>query len=215
MPAAGQRKKEVSFPLLRSLLTVKSSFLPVFILDLTAGLYNVNINYPLKSDLATSRFLLNRQVRMKDPKNIEQTVSSALEGQGVELVDLVIQNQGRKKLLQFFVDKEGGVTLDDCSALTNQIDAVLEMENLIDGAYILEVSSPGVKRVLKKPAHFKKFVGQRVRIVLKTPLDGRGFFTGGIASADDEGFTLNDGTNQYHFTYDNIKKANLDPVLEF
>lgn len=152
---------------------------------------------------------------MKDPKTIEQTVASALEGQGVELVDLVIQNQGRKKLLQFFVDKEGGVNLDDCSALTDKIDSVLEMENLIDGAYILEVSSPGVKRVLKKPAHFKKFINERVRVVLKNPLEGRGFFTGTIASADEDGFVLDDGTNQFNFKYDNIKKANLDPVLEF
>ncbi len=152
---------------------------------------------------------------MKDPKTIEQTVAAALQGQGVELVDLVIQNQGRKKLLQFFVDKDGGVTLDDCSELSNKIDSVLEMESLIDGADILEVSSPGVKRALKKPEHFKKFINERVRIVLKTPLEGRGFFTGTIASAADDGFILDDGTNQFNFKYDNIKKANLDPVLEF
>lgn len=152
---------------------------------------------------------------MRDPKTIEQTVAKTLEAGGVELVDLVIQNQGKKKLLQFFVDKVGGVTLDDCGELTDKIDSVLEMENLIDGAYILEVSSPGVQRVLKKPAHFKQFITQRVKIVLKVPLEGRGFFTGVIASADDEGFTLDDGTNQYRFAYDNIKKANLDPVLEF
>ncbi len=152
---------------------------------------------------------------MRDPKTIEQTVAKALEAGGVELVDLVIQNQGKKKLLQFFVDKVGGVTLDDCGELTDKIDSVLEMENLIDGAYILEVSSPGVQRVLKKPAHFKQVLTPRVKIVLKVPLEGRGFFTGVIASADDEGFTLDDGTNQYRFAYDNIKKANLDPVLEF
>ena len=152
---------------------------------------------------------------MKDPKTIEQTVAAALQGQGVELVDLLIQNQGRKKLLQFFVDKDGGVTLDDCSELSNKIDSVLEMESLIDGAYILEVSSPGVKRALKKPEHFKKFINERVRIVLKTPLEGRGFFTGTIASVADDGFILDDGTNQFNFKYDNIKKANLDPVLEF
>ncbi len=152
---------------------------------------------------------------MRDPKTIEQTVAKALEALDVELVDLIIQNQGKKKLLQFFVDKVGGVTLDDCGELTDKIDSVLEMENLIDGAYILEVSSPGVQRVLKKPAHFKQFLTQRVKIVLKVPLEGRGFFTGVIASADDDGFTLDDGTNQYRFAYDNIKKANLDPVLEF
>lgn len=152
---------------------------------------------------------------MRDPKTIEETVAKALENDGVELVDLVIQNQGRKKLLQFFVDKQGGVTLDDCGELTNKVDSILEMENLIDGAYILEVSSPGVQRVLKKPAHFKKFVNERVKVVLKVPLEGRGFFTGIIASADDDGFVLADGTNNYNFKYDNIKKANLDPVLEF
>lgn len=152
---------------------------------------------------------------MKDIKTIEEVVSKALDAQSVELVDLVIQNQGRKKVLQFFVDKVGGVTLDDCGELTDKIDAILEMESLIEGAYVLEVSSPGVQRPLKKPAHYKRFVGERVKIVLKIPLEGRGFFTGVIASADDNGFVLDDGTNQFNFKYDNIKKANLDPVLEF
>ena len=152
---------------------------------------------------------------MKDQNTIENTVAAALQGQGVELVDLVIQNQGRKKLLQFFVDKEGGVTLDDCATLTDKIDSVLEMENLIDGAYILEVSSPGIKRALKKPAHFKKFINERVRVIVKTPIEGRGFFTGTIASADDNGFVLDDGTTQFNFKYADVKKVNLDPVLEF
>ena len=152
---------------------------------------------------------------MKDHNTIEQTVADALEGQGVELVDLVIQNQGRKKLLQFFVDKQGGVTLDDCATLTDKIDSILEMENLIDGAYILEVSSPGIKRALKKPAHFKRFINQRVRVIVKTPIEGRGFFTGTIASADENGFVLDDGTTQFNFKYADVKKVNLDPVLEF
>lgn len=152
---------------------------------------------------------------MRDPKTIEETVAKALEAQQFELVDLVIQTQGHKKVLQFFVDKKGGVTLDDCGELTDKIDSILEMENLIDGAYVLEVSSPGVQRVLKKPAHFKRFVNERVKIVLKLPLEGRGSFTGIIASAAEDHFVLDDGTNQYKFMYENIKKANLDPVLEF
>ena len=152
---------------------------------------------------------------MKDPKLIETTVANALAAKQVELVDLVIQHQGRKAVLQFFVDKVGGVTLDDCGQLTDTIDAILEMENLIDGAYVLEVSSPGVTRVLKTPAHFKRFTGERVKVVLKVPLEGRGSFTGVIASAGDEEFVLDDGTNQFHFAYSNLKKANLDPVLEF
>lgn len=152
---------------------------------------------------------------MKDPKTIEETVAKNLEVQGFELVDLVIQHQGRKTVLQFFVDKPGGVTLDDCGELTDKIDSILEMENLMDGAYILEVSSPGINRVLKKPAHFKRFVNERVKVILKIPLEGRGSFTGIIAQAQDDHFILADGTNQFKFQYENIKKAHLDPVLEF
>ena len=105
---------------------------------------------------------------MKDIKTIEQTVATALEGQNVELVDLVIQNQGRKKLLQFFVDKQGGITLEDCSVLTNKIDSILEMENLIDGAYILEVSSPGVKRALNSKTRWKGAAFSRGPLLLPT-----------------------------------------------
>ncbi len=152
---------------------------------------------------------------MQNKNNIEETVAAALAPQGYELVDLIIQAHGSKKLLQFFADKEGGLTLADCETLTNKIDAILTMENIVDGAYILEVSSPGVRRVLKKPEHFKRFIGERVKIQLKQPLENRGTFTGLIDAADDKAMTLNDGTNKYVFEFDNIKKANLDPVLEF
>lgn len=152
---------------------------------------------------------------MKNKNIIEETVAKALEPQGYELVDLIIQNQGSKKLLQFFADKDGGFTLADCEILSNKIDAVLTMENLIEGAYILEVSSPGIKRVLKKAAHFKKFIGERAKIFTKEPIENRGVFTGLIESADDNAVVLADGTNKFTFKYEDIKKANLDPVVEF
>ena len=152
---------------------------------------------------------------MKNKNYIEESVAKALETQGYELIDLIIQTHGSKKLLQFFVDKEGGVNLNDCEILSNKIDAVLTMENLIDGAYILEVSSPGIKRVLKKPAHFKRFIGERAKIYTKEPIEKRACFTGLIDSADDEQFVLDDGTTKFTFKYDALKKANLDPVTEF
>ena len=102
---------------------------------------------------------------MKDPKIIEETIAKALEAQQVELVDLVIQHQGHKAVLQFILDKIGCITLYDFSELTDKIDSLLEMENLISGAYVLEVSSPGVNCVLKKPEHFKRFTGDRVKVI--------------------------------------------------
>ena len=153
---------------------------------------------------------------MKTKSQIEENVASALVGQGYELVDLIIQNQGSKKLLQFFVDKAaGGLTLKDCEILTDKIDSVLTMESLIDGAYILEVSSPGINRVLKKPEHFKRFIGERAKITLKQAVENRANFTGLIDLADDDKIVLKDGMNTFTFKYEDIKKANLDPVTEF
>ncbi|MGB2579163.1 ribosome maturation factor RimP [Elusimicrobium simillimum] len=152
---------------------------------------------------------------MKDISKIEEVVAKHVSASGFEVVDLIIQNQGSKKLLQFFVDKEGGINLDDCEKASRLIDSVLEMENIIDGAYILEVSSPGIKRVLKRPEHFKKFIGERAKVMTKAPIENRANFTGVIASADDKQIVLDDGTTQFTFKYEDIKKANLDPVLEF
>jgi ribosome maturation factor RimP len=152
---------------------------------------------------------------MTNKNIIEETVAKALSAQGYELVDLIIQNQGSKKLLQFFADKAGGFTLADCELLTNKIGAILEMENLIGDAYILEVSSPGIRRVLKKPEHYKRFEGERVKLFTNQPIENRGVFTGLITHAADDGFMLDDGTNKIPFKYEDIKKANLDPVVEF
>ena len=153
---------------------------------------------------------------MKDIKTVESVVGSALAPSGFELIDVIIQNQGSKKLLQFFVDKDcGGINLDECEKASRLIDSILEMENIIDGAYILEVSSPGVKRVLKKPAHFQKYIGERAHITLKMPIENRANFTGVITAANDTEMTLEDGTTKFIFKYEDIKKAHLDPVLEF
>ena len=151
---------------------------------------------------------------MKNKNYIEESVAKALETQGYELIDLIIQAHGSKKLLQFFVDKEGGVNLNDCEILSNKIDAVLTMENLIEGAYILEVSSPGIKRVLKKPAHFKRFIGERAKIYTKEPIEKRACFTGLKESGDDEKIGMEDGTNKVTFQKESLHKGQFDPVNE-
>ena len=134
---------------------------------------------------------------------------------GLSLWDVRYVKEGAVWYLRIFIDKEQGVTIEDCEKVTRAIDEPLDKLDPIEESYTLEVSSPGVNRVLKKPEHFKRFVQERVKVVLKVPLDGRGSFTGVIASADDDAFVLDDGTNQFRFAYNNIKKANLDPVLEF
>ncbi len=152
---------------------------------------------------------------MKSKQETEEIIAAAIAADGYELIDLIIQNHGSKKLLQCFADKTGGLTLGDCETLTRKIDAVLTMENIIEGAYILEVSSPGINRVLKKPEHFKHFLGERAKITLKQALENRANFTGIIEAADDDKIILADAMNKFTFKYEDIKKANLDPLTEF
>ncbi len=87
-----------------------------------------------------------------------------LEDAGYELVDLEFKQEGPEWFLRIFIDKDGGVNLDDCASISREVSAILEVENVIDQAYRLEVSSPGMDRPLKKPEDFERFSGERVKV---------------------------------------------------
>ncbi len=83
----------------------------------------------------------------------------------MELVDLEYKREGKQMVLRLYIDKEGGVTLDDCAIVSRELSAVLDVEDLISGKYVLEVSSPGVNRPLKKAEDYEKYVGKLVKVV--------------------------------------------------
>jgi ribosome maturation factor RimP len=96
----------------------------------------------------------------------EQMLSSL----GMELVDLEYTRQGRAMVLRLFIDKEGGVTLDDCAGVSRELSEVLDVEDIIPDHYTLEVSSPGLDRPLKKVADYEKYKGRLVKIRTFEPL---------------------------------------------
>ena len=98
----------------------------------------------------------------------------AIEALGYELVELEFPPH----LLRIYIDREGGVTVDDCEKVSRQVSAVLDVEDPIPGAYTLEVSSPGLDRPLRKPADFARFAGGRMKLELALPRDGRRRYTG-------------------------------------
>ena len=85
---------------------------------------------------------------------------------------------GANGLLRVYIDTPQGVGLGDCEKVSEQVSAVLDVEDPLPGHYTLEVSSPGADRVLNRPAHFERFVGERIKVLLKVPRDGRRRFTG-------------------------------------
>jgi ribosome maturation factor RimP len=87
-----------------------------------------------------------------------------LKSAGLELVDIEFVRAGRDAVLRLFIDKEGGITLDDCADVSRELSAILDVEDLIPARYTLEVSSPGLDRPLKGPADYERFAGRLVKV---------------------------------------------------
>jgi ribosome maturation factor RimP len=104
-------------------------------------------------------------------KQIEALVTPILDDLGFEMVDLQLQGEGRQVALRIFIDKPGGITLDDCVEVSREVGAILEVEDPIRSAYRLEVSSPGLDRPLKKPADFERFAGRKVKLKTRSLID--------------------------------------------
>jgi len=98
----------------------------------------------------------------------------AIEKLGYELADLELKLGGTDGLLRLFIDKDGGIEIDDCSSVSRQVSAILGVEDTLPGNYTLEVSSPGLDRTLTKPAHFQRFIfAVRLRLRMRKILKSR------------------------------------------
>lgn len=143
-------------------------------------------------------------------QEVRQVVEPILESQGFELVDLEYQRESQGWVLRIYLDREGGVSLDDCAGISHEVGAVLEVKDLIPSAYILEVSSPGLTRPLKKPEDFNKFRNQMVKIKLYEPLDGRRNFKGTLLGLEGDRVRVEVEQQVYELPLQRIAKANLE-----
>jgi ribosome maturation factor RimP len=112
------------------------------------------------------------------PEQLRATLEPILESEGLELIDLEYRKEGRGWVLRIFMDKPGGVTLDDCAAMSRQLGDVIDVEELIPQAYTLEVSSPGLDRPLKTEKDFLRSIGKLIQLSTNFPSEGRTFFKG-------------------------------------
>jgi ribosome maturation factor RimP len=147
--------------------------------------------------------------------DVRQVIESTAVGLGYELVDVEFANHGRQ--LRVFIDRvdgagRPGVTLADCERLTRQLQRVLEVEGVDYGR--LEVSSPGLDRVLKKPADFRRFAGSRAEVQLRVPRDGRRRFVGVLRAARDDGVDLEVDGTIVSVPFSDMQKARLVPNLQ-
>jgi ribosome maturation factor RimP len=136
---------------------------------------------------------------------LEKTVGAL----GYELADLELANRGR--LMRIFIDKAGGVDVEDCAAVSNQLTRLLVVEGVDYDR--LEVSSPGLDRPLKRPQDFARFVGERAQVKVRLPLNGRRRFVGKLQNVGEVGIELDVDGELVSIAFSDIDKARLVPNI--
>jgi ribosome maturation factor RimP len=151
--------------------------------------------------------MIPRQEIVDEISRIAQPIIRELS---LELIDVELVPSGRRWLVRIYIDRPGGVAISDCERVSRDLERVLDVEDVIDHPYVLEVSSPGLTRLLKNEKDFERYQGRKCKIIVRSAIDGRIEFRGEISSVM-EGFVELKGDEKAHkIPLSIIKKANLE-----
>lgn len=142
-------------------------------------------------------------------QSVTELIEPGLLADGLELVDVEFKKEGKNWILRIYIDREGGVTLADCQKVSRLAGDLIEVEEVIEPVYTLEVSSPGLNRVLKKEKDFLKYSGKKIYLQCHAPMDGRKKFTGILTGFIDQSIHLEVDGQHYTIPLNLVAKANL------
>ncbi len=142
-------------------------------------------------------------------QEVSDLIAPVLEDMGFELVDVEYVSKHGRWVLRLFIDREGGVTIDDCAKASGEIGDVIDVRDIIDHEYVLEVSSPGIERLLKKKKDFQKAAGRNVKLRTIHPREGRRNYAGVLDRVEGDTITLLVDGTEVCFSIEEVEKANL------
>lgn len=145
--------------------------------------------------------------------SVMEILDPLLLEEGLELVEVEYRREGRGKVLRIYMDKEGGITVEDCARISRELGTLLDVHDVIPGSYTLEVSSPGLTRGIKKPKDFVRFQGKKIKIKTKTDIEKMRVFVGRLLGFEGNVASVEVDGRSYFIPYEEIEKANLE--LEF
>ena len=152
---------------------------------------------------------------MSISKELEQQISTHLEAAGYELVDVQSQMEHGQKVIRVFIDKPGSLNLTDCENVSRSLGDFLDKSGKVGAQSVLEVSSPGLDRVLKKEKDFVRFSGKKVKISVFAPIEGQRNFIGKIIGCSGSSVDIEDVKGKkLSFMMENIARARLEPDLD-
>ena len=141
-------------------------------------------------------------------ERVESLLKEKIEAIGYELYDVEYSKEGKNYFLRIFIDKTGGIDLNDCEKVNNEIDEILDEADYIKEQYFLEVSSPGIERIIRKEKHLKKYIGHEINIKLfKKDKNGNKEYQGILKNFDNEFIELQDNVKIERKNISQIKKV--------
>jgi ribosome maturation factor RimP len=143
-------------------------------------------------------------------KRTWETLEGPIQQHGYALIEVEFGGAGGRQVLRLFIDRENGIGLDDCQTVSRLVDPILDAEDFIDGNYVLEVSSPGFDRPLRRPQDFERFIGEPVVVKTHMPVNGRKRIKGLLTAFDSGMVAIACEDAVYNVHLENVRKANLD-----
>ncbi len=147
-------------------------------------------------------------------EQLQALLAPVVEGLGFQCWGIEYISQGKHTVLRVYIDKEGGIMVEDCEAVSRQISGVLDVEDPITSEYALEVSSPGMDRPLFTLEQYAAHAGEQVKIKLRTPFEGRRNFQGLLRGVEDQDVVVQVDQNEFLLPIDSIDKANIIPSFD-
>jgi ribosome maturation factor RimP len=142
-------------------------------------------------------------------ERLDTLINTTVTGLGYELWGYEYRPQKESALLRVFIDADAGITVDDCGRVSHQLGTALDVEDLIPVAYILEVSSPGLDRVLFIPAHYTRYLGKQIKVRTRLPVEKRRNFVGKLVDVNDARISVEVEGVVFEIPYDMIDRGRL------
>ncbi len=144
---------------------------------------------------------------------LRRIIEPVVESLGYELVHVELTGMGNEQILRVYIDAPGGILVDDCATVSRQLSLVMDVEDPLSSTYFLEVSSPGLDRPLVTRAHFERFIGHRVQIVMQDHIMGRKRFKGELCELDGDTVVVEVDGEQYDLPFADIRSARLESEI--
>lgn len=145
---------------------------------------------------------------------IEKLLTPAVQSLDCEIWGVEFLSQGRHSKLRLYIERTGGVCVDDCARVSRLVSDVLDVEELLTGGYTLEVSSPGMDRILFKPSQFAASVGETIEVRLNFPFEGRKRIEGVLTGLDDDEAIVQVAKDEYLLPLENVQRARIVPQFD-